>query len=623
MEIWDVVDKGKKRECLSNAMASTKDKLKMHNSTPTSANDDTGKNIPESAHLPPSLDAEFVDVYKGTNGVIFMFDMTKAWTFEYIEREIGRCPPHIPILILANHRDMGHHRVITSDQVQGFIDSILQKDIETGVTRTGQIRHSEASMRNGFGLRYLYKFFNLPYLHLQRETLLKQLERNLDEIGGTCQELDGMAESDENNYDIFLETITNRRRMVADQLSAVPKTGSETVPVPPRSVSVPANMSSVLNGTCNNTDENPPIVKPTPSIIIGANNPLPSRFQQKIQSKGSPSNQSNGNIANSNAKKIANNEERKQITPVKNIDDFIPDDGEHNMFRKFLDEPSLPPDCEQFPLSIVEEDSDDELSQSNNNPMVAKYQEELDPEDLIDVLDEVRCYEKAIVQSKVDNQIKETENANISEQKEIIKLQVTQVDSDNPTCEASNLENVDSNSNKNLEMIEANNVETISTETNQTILNCDDIDALENLYVHNSNVDYVKNDLNLLGLSSNVNIASEASSECSSITSGSACKSSKISRPTKKKKKAISKNVKVTNGMSECSVNGSDSVSKTKTTKGKLKTKNKNPPKVDKSEADIFDEERRQLEEFLGGGGGGGVDFDLNAKCDQGSYEML
>lgn len=38
--------------------------------------------------------------------------------------------------------------------------------------------YGESSMRNGFGLRLLHKFLGLPFLRLQRDTLLALLERN-------------------------------------------------------------------------------------------------------------------------------------------------------------------------------------------------------------------------------------------------------------------------------------------------------------------------------------------------------------------------------------------------------------------------------------------------------------
>ncbi|OTF83156.1 Ras-like protein, partial [Euroglyphus maynei] len=367
VEIWDVVDKGKKREILSTQIQSSKDVLKMHNNN--NQNDHT-TNIDQLSS--PALDAEFVDVYKGTNGVIFLFDMTKAWTFDYIQREIHQCPLHIPILILANHRDMGHHRVLTGDQVQGFIETIIQEDLECNRKRTGQIRYAECSMRNGFGLRYLYKFFNLPYLHLQRETMLKQLERNRSEIDATCQELDAMIDSDDHNYDNFLQMLTDKRRMMADQLSATKKNVDM---IPSRSVSMPANMSTMANGdsqnhqTRNNQNNNEPIiVKPMPSIIIGANNPLPPKFQQQFQKNKPNKSQTTITTTPNNAS-------------VKNIEDFIPDDGEQNIFRKFLDEPNLPHQTDLPPV-IDEEDSDDAES-TGNKQIVAKYQEELDPEDLI------------------------------------------------------------------------------------------------------------------------------------------------------------------------------------------------------------------------------------------------
>ena len=84
VEVWDVVDKGKKRKQLEG--------LKL-----------------AQGELPnfeqPALDAEFVDVYKGAHGVIMIFDVTKAWTFDYVKREAPKVPKHIPILVLANFID--------------------------------------------------------------------------------------------------------------------------------------------------------------------------------------------------------------------------------------------------------------------------------------------------------------------------------------------------------------------------------------------------------------------------------------------------------------------------------------------------------------------------------------
>lgn len=57
VEVWDVVDRGKKKRF---------DGLKLDNSQ---------LEVPEE----PALDAEFLDVYKGTNGVILMMDITKSW----------------------------------------------------------------------------------------------------------------------------------------------------------------------------------------------------------------------------------------------------------------------------------------------------------------------------------------------------------------------------------------------------------------------------------------------------------------------------------------------------------------------------------------------------------------
>ncbi|KAI1289441.1 Rab-like protein 6 [Halotydeus destructor] len=326
VEVWDVVDKAKKKKKI--------DGLKL---------DGKLSKIPEQEDESdgPALDAEFIDVYKGTNGVIMLFDCTKTWTYEYVQRELPKVPSHIPVLVLANHRDMGHHRAVSEDQVKQFIDELGRHE------GSGQVRYAEASMRNGFGLKFVHKFFNLPFLHLQRETLLKQLETNCKDIHTTCEELNLLQDSDEQNYDRFLDIITTRRREIADKQSVTAPTSNNTGV--PRSVSMPASMAGQ-----NNHDSVPQVIKPSPSIIIGAHKPLPSLNGIKSQSKPRVNSkpQSNGTI-----------------------DDFAPDD--EAQFRKFLEDAVAVRNSAKVDVK-EESDSDDDIPAV---PVIMKYQDDLDPED--------------------------------------------------------------------------------------------------------------------------------------------------------------------------------------------------------------------------------------------------
>lgn len=64
VEVWDVVDVANKKKRLVS------DKLKIENSS----SDASAENVPEFG-----LDANTIDVYKNTNGVILVFDLTKSW----------------------------------------------------------------------------------------------------------------------------------------------------------------------------------------------------------------------------------------------------------------------------------------------------------------------------------------------------------------------------------------------------------------------------------------------------------------------------------------------------------------------------------------------------------------
>ena len=67
VEIWDVVDKGRAQKSRGS-----KGLLKMFNSP-------GGEGEEEEGEGGNTLDASFLDVYKGAHGVVFMFDITKQW----------------------------------------------------------------------------------------------------------------------------------------------------------------------------------------------------------------------------------------------------------------------------------------------------------------------------------------------------------------------------------------------------------------------------------------------------------------------------------------------------------------------------------------------------------------
>ena len=271
VEVWDVVDVAKKRKKLTG--------LKM-----------TG----DQEEFETGLDASFIDVYKGCHGAILVFDICKPWTWEYVKREVEQVPGNIPILLLANFTDASHHRQVTRLQVADFVENIAREG-----STPAEVRWGETSLRNGFGLKFLHKFFNLPFLTLQRQSLLQQLELNERDIRATQEELDLYMESEDGDYHQFSDRLNSRRREAAEQVAPVPSA----------------------------------------SIVVGQpSNTVDTSSKQFVTSHISFSNKSASKQTQSQTQTSANNQQTTSVhsSPSKlDVDNFVPDDGG---FDNFLDE---------------------------------------------------------------------------------------------------------------------------------------------------------------------------------------------------------------------------------------------------------------------------------------------
>uniref|UniRef100_A0A8C4ZDH1 RAB, member RAS oncogene family-like 6b n=1 Tax=Gadus morhua TaxID=8049 RepID=A0A8C4ZDH1_GADMO len=330
VEVWDVVDKG---ECWPS------DEV--------------------------ALDAEFLDVYKNCNGVIMMFDITKQWTFNYILRELPKVPPHVPVCVLGNHRDMGEHRVILPDDIRDLIASLNRP------MGASYIHYAESSMKNGFGLKYLHRFFNIPFLQLQRETLLRQLETNQLDMDATLEELCVQQETEDQNYEIFLENLETRSKAFGSPGPAngqSPSSGSQSPVVP---------QSGASTGSSSPSTPQPP----TPFQTQGsAPQPPPAAPPSSAPAPPSTPAEPWGAVQSPEHPRLAQSPASGQpVCPasVRSVDDFVPDE---RLDRSFLEDgggskAKAPPPAHS---NVLDSDSDGE---GRGNPMVSGFQDELDPDD--------------------------------------------------------------------------------------------------------------------------------------------------------------------------------------------------------------------------------------------------
>ncbi|XP_032117677.1 rab-like protein 6 isoform X5 [Sapajus apella] len=360
VEVWDVVDKGK---CKKRG-----DGLKMEND-------------PQEAESEMALDAEFLDVYKNCNGVVMMFDITKQWTFNYILRELPKVPTHVPVCVLGNYRDMGEHRVILPDDVRDFIDNL-----DSRPPGSSYFRYAESSMKNSFGLKYLHKFFNIPFLQLQRETLLRQLETNQLDMDATLEELSVQQETEDQNYGIFLEMMEARSRGHACPLAAngqSPSSGSQSPVVAPGTVSTGSSSPSTPQPAPQLplTTTPPASVAPTPPSEAlpppaCPSAPAPRRSIISRLFGTSPA----AEVAPPPAASLFTEPVPATEAPAKvqNVEDFIPED---HLDRSFLEDTTPARVEKKVGAKAAQQDSDSDAETLGGNPMVAGFQDDVDLED--------------------------------------------------------------------------------------------------------------------------------------------------------------------------------------------------------------------------------------------------
>ncbi|XP_028851491.1 rab-like protein 6 isoform X2 [Denticeps clupeoides] len=377
VEVWDVVDKGQKHPLPEGVGRGKKrgDNLKVEND-------------PQESDNEVALDAEFLDVYKNCNGVIMMFDITKQWTYSYILRELPKVPNHVPVCVLGNYRDMGEHRVILPDDIRDFI---------AGLNRplgSSYIHYAESSMKNGFGLKYLHRFFNIPFLQLQRETLLRQLETNQLDIDATLEELTVQQETEDQNYNIFLEMMDVRKGYSSPVPAngQSPSSGSQSPSSSPGTPQPPVPSQGLQSPSSSPSPPPPPppisavAAPPVPESQAPENPPTSSAAMPSPTAPAqAPPSQKRSFIsrlfgsASTPEPPAAKPEPPPSACPekVQSVDDFVPDDS---LDRSFLED-SIPAKARVEPQMTHGVDSDSEAEGRGANPMVAGFQDDLDLDD--------------------------------------------------------------------------------------------------------------------------------------------------------------------------------------------------------------------------------------------------
>ncbi|KAG0030782.1 Rab-like protein 6 [Podila clonocystis] len=188
VEVWDVVDKGVQsgelRTSTSNAA------LKIDNNTPSSPKSKAPQSTDTAPHAAFALDASTIDVYRNTDGVILVYDISKPWTFEYAVKALAEVPTNIPVLILSNFTDDSGQPAVSTNRLEELMEERNAERFKLPCAPANLIRHLDTSMKTGLGLKEIHESFGIPFLNVLRETHRKQFDQKTLEIAELLKALD-------------------------------------------------------------------------------------------------------------------------------------------------------------------------------------------------------------------------------------------------------------------------------------------------------------------------------------------------------------------------------------------------------------------------------------------------
>lgn len=359
VEIWDVVDRSKKKKSLTGG-STCKQKQKQRNSG-------LGDPFMLGGGVEASLDAEFIDVYKNANGCLMVFDITKPWTWEYVERELPKVPSHIPVLVIGNFRDSQHHRQVDELKCQFFLESLDRGSLASSV------RYTETSMRSGFGLKYLHKFFNVPFLQLQRENLMQQLETNAKEMDGVLEDLSQTEDKVDDDYALFTDSLNSKRRQESELNAGEVLKNAKSVEEA-RKVALEREARERAKAQAEATEPEKMLsqLKSKLNTVVPG---LEGLVASKVKAQASMSVTVDPDQLGKASKKQSGTKLQDFKPPEDDFDQFLANDSSHNK--------SAGSSCSlnKNQLAGNSDDDGDDEGGVDANPMVASFKEEIDSED--------------------------------------------------------------------------------------------------------------------------------------------------------------------------------------------------------------------------------------------------